>query len=533
MQLFWFVLLPIIIALIGYMSHHRHARFVVILSQILYLSMAFYVFFYVKYHGEIFQVLGNYPRGLGIALRADTISSVFLLLTNFLFAIMLLFNYHKAYMDHLFLFLFMTLQGLINGIFLSDDLFNLYVLIEVSTIVVSILIMFKRDGRSIYDGLVYLLTNIVSMTLFLLGVGYIYYIFGTEDLTLIKESLPLLENKETLLIPYCLFITTACLKSAIMPLFSWLPKAHGTPSAPSIVSAILSGLYVKSGLYLFLRIQDVFGDFLQTDEIFLVMGVITAILGFLFAFSQTDIKLLLAYSTISQIGLIIFGLSMGSNYSYYGSIYHILNHAIFKSTLFLTAGILIEEYETRDLRKIHGVYKRSPFLSTIIVVCILGMTGAPLFNGSISKYLIEKGTYHHDTLEYLLIFINLGTIMTFVKYATILFGSSKKIITLRWNQKISLSIMAVFCFFGGIFGMFFVEFLFDIHISISFWGYIEKIGIYLASILISLFFYRYIYPKLSIFHKIQEFELTFNQIVISIVLFFSTLLGYMLYFIRA
>ena len=274
-------------------------------------------------------------------------------------------------MNNLFLFLFLILQGLINGIFLSTDLFNLYVLIEVSTIIVSILIMFKKDSQSIYDGIMYLLINIVAMTFFLLGVGYMYKILGSLDMAIIINNMNYITSTNSLILPYCLIITAVGLKSAIMPLFSWLPRAHGTHSSPSIVSAILSGLYVKCGVYLFIRIQYLFSPVFDTDNAFLIMGFLTAIVGFIFALSQTDIKLILSYHTISQIGLIIFGISLNHSYSYWGSIYHIINHAIFKSALFLTAGIIIEEYGTRDLREIKGVYKRMPFVSIFTFMAIL------------------------------------------------------------------------------------------------------------------------------------------------------------------
>ncbi len=400
------------------------------------LAIAIYLLVQVRLYGPISSALGDYDRWLSINLvGGDEISLLFVVLTCFLFLAMLVFNYHKHYMNPLFLFLFLVLEGLINAIFLSYDLFDLYALVEVSTITVSILIMFKRDSQSIYDGMVYLLTNLVSMTFFVLGIGYVYKLFGSLDLLVIKDSMDSVVDTRQLILPYSLLITAIGLKSAVMPLFSWLPRAHGTPAAPSIVSAILSGLYVKGGVYLFIRFQDTFSSQLDTSNIFLILGFLTAVIGFIFALSQTDIKLILAYHTVSQIGLIIFGLSLNSDYSYYGSIYHILNHAVFKSTLFLTAGMIIEEYDTRDIREIHGVFKRMPYVALVMVVAILGITGAPFFNGSISKYLIQKGTNYYDYLEYGLVIINLGTIISFIKYSQMLFGNHYARYKVRLNQK--------------------------------------------------------------------------------------------------
>lgn len=529
MPLYLFIILPLISTLIGYISHAKIAKLTLILLQLFFLASSILNFISVKKFGTKFEVLGDLPMGVGITLRADIFGSVMVVLTIFLFTCLILYNYQKTYMNHLFMFLFLALQGLLCGLFLSNDLFNIYVLIEVSTIVVSILIIFKKDSKSIYDGMVYFLTNLASMTLFFLGIGYMYKIFGTLDLTLLAERVPLVEDKKTLIIPFVLLITAVDLKSAIMPLFSWLPKAHGTASAPSIISATLSGLYVKGGVYMFIRLINIFEPVFDGREIFLVFGFMTAVVGFIFALSQTDIKLILAYHTVSQIGLIVFGLSVGSEYSYWGAIYHICNHAIFKSTLFLTAGIIIDEYGTRDIRQIRGVFKRMPLVSIAIVFAMLGITGAPLFNGSFSKYLIQKGTDGSLFFEISFFIINLGTIMSFVKYSTMLTGDSHhERFKWHWNQKFVVLLLATICLIGGVFGSNFMEILFDLHVSISAESYLHKFQIYLLSLGVGLIFYYFLYHKIGLFRRIREIELSFNQIILSMFLFYSGFLVYMI-----
>lgn len=527
-MLFWLILTPILIAFIAYITNSKKNIFFIGIAQFCFFIFSIFIFIKAYINGPIIESLGGYPISIGIHLVLDDISGLFVVLTCFLFTILLLYNYHKKYMNKLFLFLFLILQGLTIAIFLSNDLFNIYALVEVATIVVSILIMFKKDSRSIYDGMLYLLTNLFSMALFLFGLGYIYKLFGTLDISIIKSNMVLIEDTRSLIVPYALMITAVGLKSAIMPLFSWLPRAHGTPSAPSIISAILSGLYVKSGIYLFIRFQDTFSLQLDTTFFFLIVGFLTALIGFIFALSQTDIKLILAYHTVSQIGLIIFGLSMGSDYSYYGAIYHIVNHAIFKSTLFLTAGIIIEEYKTRDIRQIRGVFQRMPYVAVVMVVAILGITGAPLFNGSVSKYLIQKGTSYSNTLELAMIIINLGTIISFVKYSHMLIGNHDKYHSIRWNQKIAIGLLAFITFIGGIFGEFFVRIVFHLNKDILSSSYLSKFTIYFISLGLGYLFYIYIYPRIKLFKTIKEMELSFNEIIFSIVLFFSTLLIYLM-----
>lgn len=525
--LFWFVLFPILSAISIYLIGSNKLKYISLAIQTLFLVMAFQNFLYIKNYGPITENLGGYPQGIGITLYCDNIASVLILLNIFLFTCMLIFNIHKQYMNQLFMLLFLILQGLISGIFLSNDLFNLYVLIDLATIVVSILIMFKKDSRSIYDGMVYLLINIVAMLFFLIGVGYLYKIFGTLDMTSIHQRMILLSDPKHVILPYCLIITAVGLKSAIMPLFSWLPKAHGTPSAPSIVSAILSGLYVKGGIYLFIRVQYMFEPYIETKTLFLVLGFLTAIIGFIFALSQTDIKLILAYSTVSQIGLVIFGLSLGSVEGYWGSIYHIINHAIFKSVLFLTAGIIIEAYHTRDIREIHGVFKRMPFVSIVSIIAILGITGTPLFNGSISKYFIQKGL--SSFLDTGLLFINLGTIVYFYKYSSIFIGrSDKPPYKITLNQKFIILLLAGLCFIGGILGSQLIKYLFNIEVQVSLTGYLQKSIVYILSLIIGFLFYRYAYNKIPVFKRIRDIELSLPSLCLSIVVFFGGILSYMM-----
>ncbi len=529
MSLFWFIVLPLLTALISYLSYSRLAKLLILGMQGFFLVMAVMNFIKVRTGGAFYEVIGGYDLGIGISLKADLFSSVMVVLTVFLFTCLLIYNYHKSYMNHLFLFLFLILQGLLCGFFLSNDLFNIYVLIEVSTIVVSILIVYKKDSQSIYDGMIYLFTNLASMTLFLLGLGYLYKIFGTLDLTLLKERVALIENPSTLILPFVLIVTAVDLKSAIMPLFSWLPKAHGTASAPSIVSAILSGLYVKGGIYLFIRIMDLFEPVFPDHQIFILFGFLTAIIGCIFALCQTDIKLILAYSTVSQIGLIVFGLSTDNIYGYWGSIYHILNHAIFKSVLFLCAGMIIDEYRTRDIRQIKGLFKRMPYVTIVMLIAIFGITGAPLFNGSFSKYLIQKGGQGNPLYEWAFFFINVGTITIFVRYLQMMFGGWKgKRAKMRLNQSVIIMLLAVICFIGGVMGPYFMGLFFDFHVDISVSSYVGKLFSYLLSLAIGVCFYLFVYHRIAFFRKIRELELSYNQIVFSMIIFYSGFLMYMM-----
>lgn len=524
------VLVPIALGMILYLTQFKAYRPVGLMIQSFLLGAAVYLFVQIDvvHKRPIIHSLGHLPQNIAINLYADNISAILVVLTATLYVFMLIYAYKKPYMNQQFMFLFLVLEGLIIGTFLAQDLFTLYALIEVSTIVVSILIMYKKGATGIYDGIVYLFTNMVAMTFYLIGVGYVYKIFGTLDMLQLRILVPLIENPRTLILPYAFMMTAVGLKSAVMPLFSWLPHAHGSHSAPYIVSAILSGLYVKGSLYIFIRLQAIFGQTLGTHSLFIVLGVITAFVAMFLALSQKDIKLILAYSTVSQIGLIILGLSLSSTYSYYGAIYHIVNHALFKSALFLIAGILIDAYGTRDMSKIKGVFRQMPLTAIAMIIAILGITGAPLFNGSISKYLIQEGLASHRLLEYAMLLINVGTITYFIKFVPLLFGHPGDLEPIDHNRKAVVFILSALCFVGGVFGHTFANIFFDLHITWSLADYLEKLVIYGISIASAYAFYKYVYLRHHIFTTIQEVELTFNELIMSIFLFFAGLLGYLM-----
>ncbi|MCL2140053.1 MAG: hypothetical protein FWH41_11065, partial [Treponema sp.] len=416
-MLVWLVVIPILIAAFLFILPYKKATLIItIIVQLLLFCCAIYMFRLCK-EGEIITKIGSYKGVMGITLKADTLSSLFVMLTAFIFLVAALYSFNEN-LGRLYSFLMFIWEGLLIGIFLSGDFFNIFVLIEVSTVVVSILIMLKRDNRSMYDGMVYLMVNTVAIQFYLFGMGYIYKITGVLDMEASAQVIKSLD-KASLLLPYALIITSISLKCALMPLFSWLPRAHSTPGAPSSVSAVLSGLHIKSGIYLFIRFESIFHE-ISVPELFLAIGIITGVVGFLFALSQTDIKLILAYHTISQIGMIMIGLSSAGIYSHTGGIYHIINHALFKSSLFLSAGIISHSYGSRDITKIRGVMKRLPLTGAAVIMAVFGITGAPFFNGSISKYFIASGA---DTMvNGAIILINFGTIVSFIKYSTILTG---------------------------------------------------------------------------------------------------------------
>ncbi len=525
--LYILVLFPVLLGLISYFLKSRGRAYVAVIGSALEFVLSI-ICFGLSRSEALVAVLGGWSPPVGILLRGDLTASVFCMLTAFLFLCFTVYNIRQAYLGQTFYMLFLTLQGLLTGIFLADDLFSIFVLIEVSTMVVSLLIMFKRDSRSMYDGMIYLLINTFSMTIFLFGLALLYRQLGTFSLTYISEIIGQVKNIKSLYLPYALMMTSACLKSAIMPLFSWLPKAHGTPSAPSVVSAVLSGLYVKGGIYLFFRLKQAF-YVIDAHPFFLVSGIITAIVGFVFAVSQSDIKMILSYSTVSQLGLIMLAFNLPGTLGTYAGLFHIVNHALFKSLLFLCSGLIVEAYETRDVHKISGLFRRMPVVAAACVAGILGISGAPLFNAFLSKYLIADASkvYH---LQALMIFINFGTVLTFVKYAQIFKPNRKtKPIPVPVNRQAVLILLGLACVVGGVLGPFVMRLLFGQAVHISLASYMNKTLIYCLTLLSAFGVYRLGLTRTKAFSSIRALDLGFNEIALTIPVFFVILLGYLVF----
>lgn len=521
----YLVLFPIVYGVLFLLLPKRTLTIAALIMQVALLVLVFINFQYIQSHGAIVRNIGGWRNYLGITLRMDTLASVFVALTAVLFFFLYLYSFDPAYTTPLFFFLLAVTQGLLIGIFVSNDLFNIFVLIEVATVVIGLLIMFKRDSRAVYDGLLYLMINVVGMSLFLLGIGMLYKVAGCFDMDGVQSAVAAMEDGRALIVPYALIITAICLKSAIMPLFSWLPKAHGTPSAPSAVSALLSGLYVKVGIYLFIRVQHVFAPALDISRVFAILGFITAVAGFLLAIAQTDIKMILAYHTVSQIGMIMMGLNMGGDFAYVGSVAHIVNHAFFKSALFLTAGLMVDAYGTRNVYQIRGAFKRMPWVSAAAVMAMLGITGAPLFNGSISKYLMAHAAAG-TVWEYALILINFGTVLSFVKYSRMFFGEPSGVYEKKPShiRQIVVLILGVICLLGGLLGQPIWNGIFNAHVHIDPAGYAQKAAIYALSVAIGFLLYHRVLKKLDLSRYKNLSDLSFQGVCIAMGSFLFALL---------
>lgn len=332
---------------------------------------------------------------LGLPLKAGLMMDGFSLLLIITISLISLFAciYSINYMEHYgakgsYYALFLLMVAGMNGLVLTVDLFSMYVFLEVAAVASYALVAFGRKHDEVEAAFKYLMLSVVATTGILLAMSFLYLMTGTmnlRDLALLAGS-----GLDLRLIGLCLalFLMGFGLKAAMVPFHAWLPDAH--PSAPAPISAMLSGVLIKvSGIYALVRVvYGVFGLPAQVSQVMIWLGVASMVIGAVIALGQNDFKRMLAYSSISQIGYIVTGLAIGTPLGIMGALFHLFNHATFKSLLFLDAGATEYATGTRDLSKLGGMGHKLPITGLTTTIGTFSIAGIPPFNGFWSKLLI-------------------------------------------------------------------------------------------------------------------------------------------------
>jgi len=508
----YLILIPVVASIFVYLTNDNYSNSLAFISQAI-ISVIAVKYFQLQdgFANTHSIVLGGWNPIIGIVLRNDRISIAFVFLTILLWWSVMLYTWKNRGKDSRFMFFLMFLEGIYLGLLQSNDMFNIFIFIELITIVSSILILYKKDGDSVRAGLYYLLFNSVGILFYMIGMAMIYNVAGTLNMDLLTLRIAKIENAEFLTTAYIFIMAAVGVKSAFFPVFNWLPKAHS--AAPSSISALLSGLLVKSGLYVFIRMNIMF-SYDGLDRFFLIIGFFTALAGVFFALSQKDIKRILAYHTVSQVGIIMIGLNSLDQSKSIGGILHIINHAFFKSLLFMGAGAIIHVYKKRNVKEIRGVLRKMPFTSILMIIGMLSITGMPFFNGLISKTIIKEGVKDSSLAVFALKLVNIGTMVSFIKISQIFFGEDKAVkasmddLTLR----IGMLVPALFCIILGIFHVPLMGYLFDIDL-----GYINPMSIehwitYGINAVIGFLVYdRIISKDFKFIEKIGQFKISFGN----------------------
>jgi len=368
--------------------------------------------------------LGAWKEPLGISLHMDGLAWFSSLFGTIIALFALIYSLKEKNYSFKFYFFFLILLSGMQGVILTNDIFNMFVFFEILSIASYILIAYSRENKAIKASFDYLLISSLGMSLFLLGIGLIYQGCGSLSLTEIGKNFNIKAgiSPSMFRLAISLIIVGIGIKAAFVPLHFWLPNAHAY--APTPISVLLSAVMIKISFLAIWRIINTL-EAINFQYFFLWIGSLTALIPVIWALSQTDIKKLLAYHSVSQMGFIIASFGAGSALSLTGSLYHLLNHSFFKSLLFFSAGAVIYATGIRDLRKLSGLYKKMPYVAIVSLVGALSITGIPPFNGFVSKTLITTSLKEYPLPSFFIFLASVGTVASFTKLMMIFLNREK------------------------------------------------------------------------------------------------------------
>jgi multicomponent Na+:H+ antiporter subunit D len=466
----WLVVLPLtgaaLVPIVAARSPAAAGRFALAVVA-LTTALAAGLVWHLNQAGPFDAALGGWPAPYGITLRFDRFSAWTLPLAGLFAAIVpFAWRYLEGTLPPerwgvFYALLLLNLGGLV-GFSVTGDLFNLFVTMEVVSLSSYALVAVAGRGVAAWAALKYLLLGAVSSLLVLFGVALLFVLTGSLDMVDVGSRLAAVGASPAALLALASLAVAFLLKAALFPLHVWLPDAHAI--APSPVSAVLSGLVVKVGIVGLLRVyQLAAGSGAALDgfgEVLMLLGAVAIVMGAFLAIFQDDIKLMLAYSTISNVGYIVLGIGLGSPFALIGGAVHVFNHALIKVALFLAAGSIIHQTGSRTLSDLRGVARTMPQTCAAMAIGAVSIVGLPPTAGFVCKWYIALGAFEAGRGGYgfALVF---GALFIFVYYVRMLnaFYFQKPIrpavVAARepgWSMRGPVVVLAALCLVMGVLG---------------------------------------------------------------------------------
>jgi multicomponent Na+:H+ antiporter subunit D len=374
---------------------------------------------------------------IGIYMVIDGFNSIILCIINLIgfLSVFYSISYMARYTsENYFYALFCLMIAGMNGVVLSGDIFNIFVFLEISAISSYALVAFGVEKNELEATFKYQVLGGIASFLILLGIAFIYWKAKTLNIADIRNVFSTGYDRTYYFLIQILLLSGFGLKAAIIPFHAWLPDAHS--SAPSPISAMLSGVLIKAaGIYVIIRLF--FNMFAISESMAILittLGALSMVIGVFLAIGQWDIKRLLAYHSISQMGYVVLSVGIGmilisrgirteiASLAIAGGIFHLINHAAFKGLLFLNAGAIEYSTGTRNLQEMGGLARSMPATSATALVASLSISGIPPFNGFFSKLIIIIAAilarfYFLALLAVIVSIITLASFMKFQRYA--------------------------------------------------------------------------------------------------------------------
>jgi len=346
--------------------------------------------------GTVHYAHGGWEPPWGIEYRIDALNAFVLLIVSGVSALVMPFARLSVQREvpHAriawFYCAFLLANGGLLGIAITGDAFNIFVFFEISAIASYALIAMGRNRRALLSSFQYLVMGTIGTTFLLIGIGFLYIMTGTLNLADLAQRLPGVTDTATIRTAFAFISVGVCVKLALFPLHLWLPNAY--TYAPSIVTVFLSATATKVAIYVLLRFfYSVFGvefsfDTLPMGTVLMPLALLGMVLPSLIAAFQTDIKRLLAYSSVAQVGYIILGISFATSLGLMAAVLHLFNHAVTKAALFMAVGCIVYRTGGAGLDRVAGIAREMPWTMGAFVLAGLSLIGIPLTAGFVTKW---------------------------------------------------------------------------------------------------------------------------------------------------
>lgn len=390
--------LPVVLPLLGaavLLALHprsRLSRLVSIVVTTANLIVAVVLLIAAARSGMLVVDVGGWPAPIGITLVVDVFSGLMLAISTSMVLAVLVYaigspRTHDA--AEFFHPVYLTLAAGLSACFITGDLFNLFVAFEVMLTSSYVLITLGGTKEQIRAGMTYVVISLLSSLLFITAIALIYAATGTVNLADLAGRLDQLPTGLRSALGTLLLLVFG-IKAAIFPLFFWLPDSY--PTAPTAVTAVFAGLLTKVGVYAIIRTQTLLFATEGPSSLLLSLAALTMLVGVLGAIAQNEVKRILSFHIISQIGYMIFGLGLFTVAGLAAAIFYIVHHIVVKTSLFLVEGLLEDVTGTSALKKMGGVMHVSPAVAALFAVPALSLAGLPPFSGFVAKLgLVQAG----------------------------------------------------------------------------------------------------------------------------------------------
>ncbi|KAF0849099.1 Na+/H+ antiporter subunit D [Nocardia caishijiensis] len=358
--------------------------------------------------------IGGWPTPIGVTLVVDRLSAAMLLVSAFVLLLVSIYGAGQNISDgdenqptSIYRPTYLVLTAGVSMAFLAGDLFNLFVGFELLLAASFVLLTVGATEERIRTGIAYVMVSMVSSMIFLIGIGLTYAATGTLNLAQLAvrlEATP--QGVRTAC--YAVLLVAFGIKAAVFPLSSWLPDSY--PTAPAPVTAVFAGLLTKVGVYAIIRTHTLWFPDGAFDDILLVCGLATMVVGILGAIAQTDIRRLLSFTLVSHIGYMIFGIGLAGSAGLTGAVFYVAHHILVQTALFLAVGLIERQAGSVSLRRLGGLASASPLLGLLFLIPALNLGGIPPFSGFIGKVtLLEAGAADGSVLAWVLV---AGSVLT-------------------------------------------------------------------------------------------------------------------------